>query len=133
VPTLVFLNKFLYKNKASSASSYSQQISTTSIIHTSAESTTPESTRCISHYWPVADYSVSDQVGGKDATSPAPQFVPDRFGVINGAVQISSKLSGWQLPPGSYIQNDFTLTMWVKKLACGGLTTNFGLYGKLYF
>jgi hypothetical protein len=67
-------------------------------------------------------------IGQQNATSNgSPQFTKDRFGNVSGAVRIESKETAWQIPPGSYVKGDTTLTLWVKKIKFN----NYGPFGIL--
>jgi hypothetical protein len=86
----------------------------------------------VGHYWPVANKAVDDVIGHQSADSNgSPRFSNDRFGVANGALRIYSRETAWRLPQGRYYKGDTTLTMWVKNIACGGLSKNSGQYSTL--
>jgi hypothetical protein len=85
----------------------------------------------VSHYWPIGDNTVTDTITGKTAASKSPQFSLDRYDVLNGAAWVDSDDSAWQLPAGAYFNGDTTVTMWVKKIKCGGGDSlDLGAYGK---
>jgi hypothetical protein len=97
-------------------------------ITTTITKTTPVSTACVSHYWPIANKAVDDIISYHSATSNgSPRFTKDRFGKVDEALWIYSKETAWQLPPGRYIKGDTTLTMWIKKIECK-LTGPYGIF-----
>jgi hypothetical protein len=107
----------------------SPQITTSSSTTEDFTSTNPNS--CVGNYWPVRNNAVEDMIGGKSAYSPQPQFATDRFGALNGSVLVNSEISALVLPDGFYIQGDTTVTMWVKKIICGGFFSSHGPYRNL--
>jgi hypothetical protein len=75
-------------------------------------------TSCIGHYWPIVSESVNDKMTGKNASSSLPSFKEDRFGSVNGAIDVSTNQKGWHLPNDFYFLGDTTVTLWLKKLTC---------------
>jgi hypothetical protein len=65
-------------------------------------------------------------ITGKNATSlGSPLFVKDRFGIPGEAIQVSIDANAWRLPNDTYVQGDFTMTMWANKISC---SFNLGTY-----
>ena len=64
------------------------------------------------HQW-MFNNDWTDQVGKSTMFDPVnAEFVEDRFGKPNSAVYLNSGYA--KLPPGVYIEGDFTLSVWVK-------------------
>lgn len=73
----------------------------------------------MTHYWPISDGEMLDQIGTShmkqgDKTS----FVTDRFGNPNSALALNG---GWtQVPEGVYFNMpEFTISVWIKPLRVG--------------
>jgi hypothetical protein len=71
------------------------------------------------NYWPVKSGVMADLVGNVSTTSAgSPQFTADRFGNANDAILVNSGTSVRNLPDGVYLFGDYTITAWVRNLAC---------------
>jgi hypothetical protein len=82
-------------------------------------------------YWPVKGGVMADLVGLVNTKSAgSPQFTADRFGNENEAIWVNSVAAYWILPDGVYLSRDFTITAWVKNLACN-VFNYIGLWHKL--
>jgi hypothetical protein len=107
-----------------------KKTSKTSTLVYQTKTETVRNISCVSNYWPVQGFAVEDVIGGQSAASITPLFGPNRFGVSHEAARVYGHDTSSVLPPGVYIQKEATLTMWVKKFACGGRqSSEFGSYG----
>jgi hypothetical protein len=72
------------------------------------------------NYWPVKNGVMADLAGSIVATSSSPTYTSDRFGNANGAILVTGSTNFWTLPNGVYLYDNYTITAWVKNIACSG-------------
>jgi hypothetical protein len=61
---------------------------------------------------------MADVTGGVSTTSSSPTYTADRFGNANEAVLVNSSSNYWNIASGVYFAGNYTITAWVKNIAC---------------